>query len=189
MNDATKSLAGWASSASGGPNWAIWPALLHDRDAVAEQHRLVDVVGDEHDGLAEIALEPLELLLERAAADRVDGAERLVHQQHGRVGRQRPRHADALLLAAGELARVAVGHPLLEAHELDQLERALALALLVPAEQLGDGGDVVGHAPVREQARPAGSRSRCRGAARGSASSRGPGRRARSCRCSARSGG
>ena len=131
-------------------------ALLHDRDPVAEQHGLVDVVGDEDDGLAEVALEPLELLLERAAADGVDGAERLVHQQHGRVGGERAGDADALLLAARELARVAVRHVLLEPDELDQLERAGALALAVPAEQLRDGGDVVGDRAVREQARPAG---------------------------------
>ena len=39
----------------------------------------------------------------RVARDRVDGAERLVHQQHGWVGRERARHADALALTAGEL--------------------------------------------------------------------------------------
>ena len=38
------------------------------------------------------------------AHDRVDGAERLVHQQHRRVGGQRAGDADPLLLAAGELA-------------------------------------------------------------------------------------
>ena len=32
-------------------------------DAIAEQDRLVDVVGDEHDGLVQLALEAQELLL------------------------------------------------------------------------------------------------------------------------------
>ena len=73
-------------------------------DLVAELDGLVDVVGDEDDGLAELALQPEELLLQLVADDRVDGAERLVHQHHRRVGGQRAGDADALLLAAGELA-------------------------------------------------------------------------------------
>ena len=82
-----------------------------DRDPVAEPDRLVDVVGHQHHGLAELVLESQELVLQPATHDRVDRAERLVHQQHGRVGRERPGHADALALAAGELVRVAVGVP------------------------------------------------------------------------------
>ena len=44
----------------------------------------------------------------RVAGDRVDRAEGLVHQHQRRVGGERPGHADALALAAGELRRVAV---------------------------------------------------------------------------------
>ncbi len=43
------------------------------------------------------------------AHDRVDRAERLVHQHHRRIGRERSRHPDALLLSAGQLRRVALG--------------------------------------------------------------------------------
>ena len=50
--------------------------------------------------------------------------ERLVHQHHRRVGRQRTRDADALLLAAGELAGVALGERRVEADALEQLHRA-----------------------------------------------------------------
>ena len=50
-----------------------------------------------------------QLLLQLAADDRVDRAERLVHQQHGRVGRERAGHPDPLLLPARELVRVALG--------------------------------------------------------------------------------
>ena len=77
------------------------------RDLVAELDRLVDVVGDEHDRLAQLGLQPEELVLQALADHRVDRAERLVHQQHGRVGGQRAGDADALLLATGELAGVA----------------------------------------------------------------------------------
>ena len=106
---ATKSSAGAPRIAAGVSYCASRPPVGEDRDPVAHLHRLVDVVGDQQHGLAELALEPQELVLQPAADHRVDGAERLVHQQHRRVGGERPGHADALPLAAGELVRVAVG--------------------------------------------------------------------------------
>ena len=92
----------------------------HHRDAVAEQDRLVDRVGDEHHGLALFrALHELQqFLLQDFAGLRVERGERLVHQQHRRVHRERADEADALLHAAGEL----IGIVLLEAGEADQLE-------------------------------------------------------------------
>ena len=49
-----------------------------------------------------------ELVLQMRARDRIDRAERLVHQHHRRIGRECARDADPLLLAAGELARKAI---------------------------------------------------------------------------------
>ena len=82
-------------------------AHLQDRDPVAHLDRLVDVVGDEDDRLADLGLQAQELVLQALAVDRVDRAERLVHQHQRRVGGERAGHADALALAAGELRRVA----------------------------------------------------------------------------------
>ena len=48
-----------------------------------------------------------ELVLQPRAVDRVDRAERLVHQHQRRVGGQRARHADPLALPARELGRIA----------------------------------------------------------------------------------
>ncbi len=53
-------------------------------------------------------------------------AERLVHQQHGRIGRERARQADALTLPARELGGVARAVARLEPDELEQLGHALA---------------------------------------------------------------
>ena len=53
---------------------------------------------------------------------RVERAEGLVEQQHLRLVRERARHGDALLLAAGELRRQAVVHAL----ERDQPQQLLA---------------------------------------------------------------
>ena len=90
------------------------------RDLVAELDRLVDVVGDEDDRLAQLALQAQELVLQLLAHDRVDGAERLVHQHHRRVGGERAGDADALLLPAGQLRRVALGEVRSQADPLEQ---------------------------------------------------------------------
>src|SRR5699024_11930237 len=51
-----------------------------DGDTVTDAYRFVDVVGDEHDRLAELALQPGQFLLKACPHDRVDGAERFVHE-------------------------------------------------------------------------------------------------------------
>ena len=66
---------------------------LHHRDQVAHLDRLVDVVGHEQDRLGELALEAQEFVLEAVTDDRVDRAERLVHEQHGWICRQCARHS------------------------------------------------------------------------------------------------
>ena len=120
---------------------------------VAHLDGLVDVVGDEDDRLADLLLEAQELVLQPLAVDRVDRSERLVHQHQRRVDRQRPCHADALALAARELGGKAVARLVrVEADQLEQLVDARADPGLVPAQQARDGGDVVGHAQVREEA-------------------------------------
>ena len=98
-------------------------APAEHRDLVAELDRLVDVVGDEHDGLAQFALQPQDLGLQLLADHGVDGAERLVHQQDRRIGGKRAGHADALLLAARQLRRIAVGQLRIQA---DALQHARA---------------------------------------------------------------
>ena len=129
------------------------PAGLEDRDDVAHLDRLVDVVGDEQDRLGEPLLEAQELVLEALADDRVDGAERLVHEHDRRVGGQRPGDADALPLAAGELGRVAPGiRRGLQAHDREQLLGAGRQARLRPAQQPRHRDDVLLDRLVREQA-------------------------------------
>ena len=127
-------------------------ALGEDRHPVAHLHGLVDVVGDHHDRLAQLALQAQELLLQPHPHDRVDGTERLVHQQHRRVGREGPGHADALALAAGELVGEPVGVPLgVEADQLEQLDGAGARVRLRLAVQQRHGHHVGDDALVREE--------------------------------------
>ena len=53
--------------------------------------------------LRTVLLQAQELRLQPLADHRVDGGERLVHEQHRRVGGQRPGDAGPLALPAGEL--------------------------------------------------------------------------------------
>ena len=71
--------------------------------------------------LRDLRLQAQELVLQPLAVDRVDRAERLVHQHHQRVRGERPGDPDALLLAAGELRRVAVAELGVEPDQLEQL--------------------------------------------------------------------
>ena len=91
---------------------------VHDHDPVAEAERLVLVVGDEQRGQPELALQVLEPGPGPFAQLGVEVGERLVEQQHRRGVDQRPGQGHPLLLAAGQLVRIASR----VAGQLDQLE-------------------------------------------------------------------
>ena len=82
-------------------------AVVHDRDAVAHRQRLFLVVRDEDERDADVFLERLQLDLEVLAQARVERAERLVQEQHARAQDERSCERDTLLLAAGQLVRLA----------------------------------------------------------------------------------
>jgi hypothetical protein len=91
---------------------------VHDGDLVGHRHGLLLVVRDVHEREARPPLDALELELQLAAQAQVEGAERLVEQQGLGTVDQARGERDALLLAAGELGRLA----LLHAGELRELE-------------------------------------------------------------------
>ncbi len=115
-------------------------ARREDHDAVGHVDGLVDVVGDEQDGHAVLVADAQDEVLEVGARLRVDGGERLVHEQDlGLVGEAaRDRHA--LLHAARELPRVLVDRAG-QADGLDglvDLLAALLLAHLLAPQREGD---------------------------------------------------
>ncbi|BAS16973.1 hypothetical protein AHiyo8_52760 [Arthrobacter sp. Hiyo8] len=118
---------------------------------VAEHGGLIDVVGNENNRLGQFALEPEEFLLEFVADHRVHRAEGLVHEQHGRVGCERSRHADALLLAAGQLGRVPLAEHGSQADDVEQFFRAFAGCRPGNAVEPRNGGNVVQHGAVRHE--------------------------------------
>src|SRR5580700_4947466 len=89
---------------------------VHDQDPIAHRQRLVLVVGHEDRGQPEGVLQLLEPVTSSFAQLGVEIGERLVEQQHRRGGRDGAGQRDPLLLAAGQLVRVAPG----QRAELDQ---------------------------------------------------------------------
>src|SRR5205814_6451387 len=75
----------------------------HDDDLVGQRDGLLEIVGDEEDGLARGTPQREELVLHEIARLYVERAERLVHEEHARVGHERLRELRALAHAAGEL--------------------------------------------------------------------------------------
>ena len=83
-------------------------ALPHDGYAVSHRHRL-DLVVRHIDGRRpEAALKAAHFAAHLDAQLRVEVRERLVHEEDRRLAHDRPAHRDALALAAGERARLAL---------------------------------------------------------------------------------
>ncbi|MPM75710.1 hypothetical protein SDC9_122704 [bioreactor metagenome] len=120
---------------------------------VAEQEGLVHVVRHEDHRLAQLGLDPQHLLLQVAPDDRIDRAERLVHQQDVGVGGQCPGHPDPLPLPTGQLRGVATRQGAgIETDQLEQLVGPAVRRTPVGALQQRDGRDIVGDGAVRQQA-------------------------------------
>src|SRR6185437_12325946 len=86
-------------------------ATVDHGDAVAHAHRLDLIVRDIDRGEPDSLLEALDLEPRRGAQLGVEVRQRLVEQQRGRLAHQRAGERDALTLAAGELARLAIEQP------------------------------------------------------------------------------
>jgi hypothetical protein len=146
---ATKRVVGLRRGRSRGVHFEQ-AAQVHYADAVGEREGLFLVVRDQHGGDAELALHAADGPAQLLADLGVQRAEGLIEQQHLRLVRQRARHGDALLLAAGELRGQALVHAF-ERHELQQFLATLApvggLHAAHPQREL----DVVGHGHVAEQ--------------------------------------
>ena len=84
-------------------------AVVHHRDDVGGGHRLRLVVGDVDRGVAVLVVQPAHLEAHLLAQIGVEIGQRLVEQQRLGLDDQRARERDALLLAARQLARIAVG--------------------------------------------------------------------------------
>jgi hypothetical protein len=123
-------------------------AAAHDRDAVAERHRLDLVVRHVDRRDAEPLVQPAQLRPHRDAQLGVEVRQRLVHQERGRLARDRAAHRDALALTARERGGLAVQQLVEPEDPRDLLDAACDLALGRPA-QLQAEAEVAAHAQVR----------------------------------------
>ncbi|MGY4597907.1 hypothetical protein ACVWXL_005653 [Bradyrhizobium sp. GM22.5] len=126
------------------------PALLHHHHEIGERDRLELGMGDVNEGDTELLLHPPELLAHLHAELLVEGGQRLIEQKHPRLGDRRARQRHALLLAAGELRRQAIGE-LRQPHLLDHgigCAEAIGLGLAADAQC---EGDILAHGQMREQ--------------------------------------
>ena len=123
-------------------------AGVHDDHPLRQRHRLDLVVGDVEAGRTEAAMELLNLEAHLHAKLGVEIRQRLVEQEHGRFAHDRSAHSDALALAAGKLARLALE----QRAELENLARTLDPRIDVAPRQAADLESVrhvVEHAHVR----------------------------------------
>ena len=105
--------------------------LVHHRDLVRQRERLALVVRHVDGGDPQLALQPLQLEAHLLAQLGVEVGQRLVEQQQRRLHHQRARERQALLLAAGELGRLALG----EVVELHGGEHAHHLVADLPSRE------------------------------------------------------
>ena len=108
---------------------AVDAAVDHDRDVFGDRAGHADVLLDDEDVHVALLTQLLEHLLDLGHDDRRKSLRRLVHDKQPRVGEQRPRDRQHLLLATGELP-AAIRFALGQARErrVDPIDRPRALA-------------------------------------------------------------
>jgi hypothetical protein len=92
----------------------------HDHNAVRQIHSLRDVVSHIYHRLARFTPHIGKQALHVVAGERVQSRERLIHQQHGRIVRQRASNGDPLLHPTGKVVRIRTCK-LLQLHEAQLL--------------------------------------------------------------------
>ena len=96
--------------------------LAHDGDAISERERLRLIVRHVQRSQVDLGEEPVEIGEEPFAERAIERSERLVQEKDARLGRERARERDALLLSARERRDRAP----LEAGKPDELEQLAA---------------------------------------------------------------
>ncbi len=114
--------------------------VAHHQDAIREQHRLVHIMSDHDDGVAQTALDLHQGILHLGTGEGVERPERLVHQEHLGLHGQGAGDADALLHAAGDLVGATL-QGMLHVHQFEIAQGPVVAfgAGFATAEHLIDG--------------------------------------------------
>ena len=122
-------------------------------DMGSEQQGFTQIVSDENDGFSEAAGERAKFALKFSACNRIEGAERFIHQQDRRIRGECARDADALALAAGEFSRAAIGKfGGIQSNESQELSYADSGAAAVPFFQRRNQTDILCNGEMGEEA-------------------------------------
>ena len=125
-------------------------ALVEDRHAVGQRHRLGLVVGDEDHRHAQLAVQAADLELHLLAQLLVQRRQRLVHQHHAWLEDEGTRQRHALLLSARQVLRLACGQ-VRQVHLVQRRRHLLACRRRAHLAHRQREGDVLSHRHVREQ--------------------------------------
>ncbi len=125
-------------------------AVVHHHHGVGQGHGLLLRVRDVDEGQAQFLLPAPQLRAHLHAQEGVERGQGLVEQQHARLGDERARQRHALLLPAGEFARLALGQ-VAHGDALQQVLRAPVALRPADALHLEAEGHVVQRREVREQ--------------------------------------
>lgn len=109
-------------------------------------------MGDEHRGASRLRADLPDILLQTFPSQRIQRRERFIQQEQRRLGRQRPRDRDTLLLTAADLPDLAV-RSALEADPLKQFCATLRASVPWHLRVLQRQIDVPADRSPREQAR------------------------------------
>src|SRR6516162_2865848 len=110
-------------------------------------------MADEHNRLLQSPLQLLKLDLDIGPGDRIERAERLVHQEDWGLGRQRPRQTYPLPLPTGKLIRIPVCE--IAWGQTDELHDLFDPGIdpwALPLLELGQQGHVLPDRVVRKEA-------------------------------------
>ena len=124
--------------------------MVDHGDLVGDLHRLVLVVGDEDRGHVDDVVQLAQPLAQLRANPSVEGAERLVEQEHLRLGREGTGEAHALPLAARQLSWITVAEAL-QLDEVQELVDAVGDLGLRPLAHFQAEGDVLADGHVLER--------------------------------------
>jgi len=121
-----------------------------DQHPISQTHRLARVVRDEENGQPGLRPEPFQLLVQQVARDGVERRERLIHQEHVGVLRQRTGKSYPLLHATRQLVRAALFETV-EVDPVKQLGRHPGARRVADSPKLEGELDVAGRREPRQQ--------------------------------------
>lgn len=134
----------------GGSSALLQASLAQHGNPVGDAQRLFLIVGHQHRGDAELALDAPDLEPELAPERGVEIRERLVEEQEGRLDDEGARERDPLLLSAGKRGGCAMLEPL-ESYHAERPRHPGADLLPGEPSPLEAERDVLEDVPVGEQ--------------------------------------